>query len=126
MRWICLLAGGMLGTALRYLLSTWTNTSVKGPFAPGTLAVNVIGCLLIGFISVFAAEKLQTSESFRLFLMVGFLGSFTTFSTFTYETHALAASNQSFWAVFNVLASVGLGLSAFVFGNRFAVWLGVK
>jgi CrcB protein len=110
-------AGGFIGSALRYLLSGWAQQSVRTlDFPYGTLAVNVIGCFVIGFLAQLAESRgLFTSES-RLFVFVGILGGFTTFSSFGNETLNLARDSQMMNALANIGANVMIGL--------FAVWLG--
>ena len=97
--------GGGVGAVGRYLLAGWT-------FPLGTLAVNVFGCLVIGVLgAVFGGPHLIRQE-YRLLLMVGLLGGFTTFSTFGLETMAMINEGQFALAGVNVLLSNGLGLLA--------------
>ena len=109
--------GGFIGSVLRYLAGGFvqqTTKSIDFPF--GTLAVNLIGCFIIGFLAQLAEDRgVFTSES-RLFVFTGFLGGFTTFSSFGNETLNLARDSQLMNALANVGANVILGL--------FAVWLG--
>ncbi len=109
--------GGFIGSVARYLASGYVQQSTKSINFPfGTLAVNVIGCFIIGFLAQLAEERgVFTSES-RLFVFTGFLGGFTTFSSFGNETLNLARDSQMMNALANVGANVILGL--------FAVWLG--
>ena len=109
--------GGFIGSVLRYLASGYVQQTTKSiDFPYGTLAVNVIGCFIIGFLAQLAEERgVFTSES-RLFVFVGILGGFTTFSSFGNETLNLARDSQMMHALANVGANVVLGL--------FAVWLG--
>lgn len=109
--------GGFIGSVLRYLASGYVQQSTKSiDFPYGTLAVNVIGCFIIGFLAQLAEERgVFTGES-RLFIFTGFLGGFTTFSSFGNETLNLARDSQMMNALANVGANVILGL--------FAVWLG--
>jgi CrcB protein len=109
--------GGFIGSVLRYLASGYVQQATKSiDFPYGTLAVNVIGCFIIGFLSQLAEERgVFTSES-RLFVFTGFLGGFTTFSSFGNETLNLARDSQMMNALANVGANVVLGL--------LAVWLG--
>ncbi|MCX6060532.1 MAG: fluoride efflux transporter CrcB [Chloroflexi bacterium] len=110
-------AGGFIGSILRYLVSGYIQQSTKSiDFPYGTLAVNLIGCFVIGFLAQLAeARGMFTSES-RSFVFVGILGGFTTFSSFGNETLNLARDSQIMNALANVGANVILGL--------FAVWLG--
>ena len=109
--------GGFIGSVLRYLASGYVQQTTKSiDFPYGTLAVNLIGCFIIGFLAQLAEERgVFTSES-RLFVFVGILGGFTTFSSFGNETLNLARDSQMMNALTNVGANVILGL--------FAVWLG--
>lgn len=108
--------GGFLGSAMRYLLGGYVQQSSKGIFPYGTLAVNIIGCFVIGFLAqLVEARGLFTSES-RALVFIGILGGFTTFSSFGNETLNLARDGQWMSAIANVGANVLLGL--------FAVWLG--
>lgn len=106
-----------MGSILRYLVSGYIQQSTKSiDFPYGTLAVNLIGCFMIGFLAQLAeARGMFTSES-RSFVFVGILGGFTTFSSFGNETLNLARDSQIMNALANVGANVILGL--------FAVWLG--
>ncbi|MBX3402158.1 MAG: fluoride efflux transporter CrcB [Phycisphaeraceae bacterium] len=81
-------------------------------FPWGTLAVNVLGCLLVGFLAAMFATSWNIREEYRLGLIVGFLGGFTTFSAFGRETFVLATGHQLGWALANIALSVGLGLAA--------------
>ncbi len=109
--------GGFIGSALRYLASGYVQQASKSvDFPYGTLVVNVIGCFVIGFLAQLAESRgLFTSEA-RLFVFVGILGGFTTFSSFGNETLNLARDSQMMNALANVGANVILGL--------LAVWLG--
>ena len=109
--------GGFIGSVLRYLASGYVQQSTKSiDFPYGTLVVNVVGCFIIGFLAQLAEDRgVFTSES-RIFVFTGFLGGFTTFSSFGNETLNLARDSQMMNAFANVGANVILGL--------FAVWLG--
>ncbi|MCB9110037.1 MAG: fluoride efflux transporter CrcB [Anaerolineales bacterium] len=109
--------GGFVGSVLRYTVSGYVQQSVRTlDFPYGTLAVNVFGCFIIGFLSQLAESRgVFTSES-RLFVFTGFLGGFTTFSSFGNETLNLVRDSQAMNAFANVGANLVIGL--------FAVWLG--
>jgi fluoride exporter len=84
----------------------------------GTLAVNVLGCLVIGFLGGLAEARQVLTPEGRLFLMLGFLGGFTTFSSFGYETLSLARGGEGTRALVNVALHLVLGLSAVVAGQQ--------
>ena len=105
--------GGFLGSVARYLVSGWVYRLLDEEAFPfGTLAVNVAGCLLIGLLSGLAEARQVLSPEARLFVLIGFLGGFTTFSTFGFETFVLVRGTQIGAALLNVGLSVLLGLAA--------------
>lgn len=109
--------GSLIGGILRYGLSIWVYRALDNPWFPyGTLAVNLLGCAVIGFLSGLAEARAGFTPEARLFLFVGVLGGFTTFSSFALETFALARDGQDLAVLANIGSQVGLGL--------FAVWLG--
>ncbi len=118
-------AGGGAGAVLRYLVSGWGQRLAGGVFPAGTLTVNVVGCLLIGFLAAAFAGPHLIRDEVRLALMVGLLGGFTTFSSFGYETLALVNDGQWRYALLNVALNNGLGLLAAWAGYRFGEqWMG--
>ena len=103
--------GGALGAVARYGVATWLTTSATRPTLPwGTIAVNLVGCLLIGALAGWADTRGTLTESGRLFLMVGILGGFTTFSAFGLESLTLFRSGSVGLALLNVALQVGGGL----------------
>jgi len=110
--------GGFVGSAFRYGLSTWIG-SLQGsrPLPLGTLAVNVVGCFLLGLLAGLGETRLTLGPQWRLLLFVGLLGGFTTFSTFGYETISLVRQAEVWKASLNVVAQVAVGLGA--------VWTGL-
>jgi len=116
--------GGALGSIFRYLLGTWTQTASRSiDFPYGTLAVNLIGCFVIGFLSQLAeARGAFTSES-RALVFVGILGGFTTFSSFGNDTVNLLRDGETFNALANVGANVILGLMLVWLGRAAAYWI---
>lgn len=105
--------GGFVGSSLRFAVSSWTQKLFTySQFPVGTLTVNVLGCLCIGFIGGLAEQRQMLDTAGRLFVMVGVLGGFTTFSTFAYESLALGQDSQYFKVLLNVLLQVVLGFSA--------------
>lgn len=109
MLWVGL--GGGLGSVLRYGLGRWISARVGTGFPWGTLAVNLLGCLAIGFLCRLL-ENRGSSESLRLFLVIGLLGGFTTFSAFGLETTALIHSGRPAAAMAYVAVSVLGGVGA--------------
>ena len=109
--------GGALGSIFRYLLGTWTQTASRSiDFPYGTLAVNLIGCFVIGFLSQLAEARGAFTSEARALVFVGILGGFTTFSSFGNDTVNLFRDGEAFNALANVGANVILGLML--------VWLG--
>ena len=113
MRDIVLVAvGGSIGAVGRWAVSGLVHRVAGAGFPWGTLAVNVVGSLLMGFILGLALESEVVPPALRLTLTAGFLGAFTTFSTFSYETMRLFEDGAVRLGVANVLVSVVLGLAA--------------
>ena len=109
--------GGFIGSVLRYLASDWVHRwSGRDDFPVGTLAVNVLGCLIIGLLSQLAESRGAFSAETRALVIVGILGGFTTFSSFGNETLNLWRDRQVWLALVNIAAQLVLGLGA--------VWLG--
>jgi fluoride exporter len=105
-RYILVGLGGMLGAMARYALSGWVSDATTGRFPYGTLVVNLIGSFVIGFFLVLALERFSWSPDLRIFFAVGFLGAFTTFSTFSYETVELMRGGAYLIAAANMGASL--------------------
>jgi CrcB protein len=118
MKTILLVGGGrFVGSVLRYWLSAWVFRIFARPWFPvGTLAVNLLGCLLIGLLAGLAERRRVFDPQIRLFIFVGVLGGFTTFSAFAYETATLLRDERLLGASLNVGLQVFPGLAA--------VWLG--
>ena len=116
---ILIAVAGMAGTLSRYWVSGLTYDIMGSKFAYGTLMVNVLGCLIFGAVWAFAEEKMIASTLVRTVLLVGFLGAFTTFSTFAFETMNYIRDSQYLTAFANVALNCVLGFSAIIAG----VWL---
>lgn len=117
MFWLAIAVGGALGAVARFALSHQTYIWLGREFPWGTLAVNIIGSFLIGLLTILLINKFAVSTEWRALLIVGFLGSFTTFSTFSYETLQYMQTGEVGKALLNILASV--------LACIFAVWLGL-
>lgn len=99
-------AGGALGAVMRFMVSNAVYSVAGRDFPYGTLAVNVLGSLLMGALYVLLVERLTDAVEWRAFLLIGVLGAFTTFSTFSMETVALLEGGEPFRALMNILLSV--------------------
>jgi len=105
--------GGAVGAILRYSVSGYVQSQIKiGTFPLGTLAVNVLGCFLLGFLSQVVAGSGRLPSEGALFLLVGMLGAFTTFSTFSKEAVDLLTHGQITAALVDIAVHVVLGLTA--------------
>ena len=113
--WIFVTVGGATGALARYWLSGWINDAFEGSFPLGTLAVNVLGSLLLGF-GMQAMEAVPVSAEVRTMLTIGFLGAFTTFSTVSYETVTLLRDGEWTRAMLYTGLSFVLGLAAVLVG----------
>jgi len=115
MKLLLLIAGGAIGTTARYMVSGWAHRFTDGTFPTGTLAVNLIGSLLIGLLWGFF-ETLNISSNTRTFIFIGILGSFTTFSSFSLETLNLFREGEIKLAVINIFANNIFGIALAVIG----------
>src|SRR5574340_840487 len=105
--------GGFLGANARYLTAKWVDHLIDARFPLGTFLINVSGSFLLGFLGALLAERLVPhGDQLRLALGVGFLGAFTTFSTFEFETHALFEDGAWLAALSNIFLSLFAGLLA--------------
>lgn len=109
---IAIAAGGAVGALLRYWTSVSVHSVLGQQFPYGTLTVNVLGSLLMGFLYILLVERIILSGEWRAVLLIGLLGAFTTFSTFSLETLNLFEQGEQLRAVMNIFLSVGLCLAA--------------
>jgi CrcB protein len=115
--------GGFVGAIARFVVARWVGSAVETRFPLGTLLINVSGSFLLGLLGAIVVQKaIPNADALRLALGVGFLGAFTTFSTFEYETHALLEDGLWFTALANVALSVVVGLVALRLGILAAEW----
>jgi len=112
MKWVALMVGGAIGAALRYALTVFVDQRLAALFPWGTVAVNAIGCFLIGVLLPCFDQRELFSPTLRLFVFTGVLGAFTTFSTFSLETWRLVEAGRVGLAFANVAGSVLLCLAA--------------
>lgn len=115
--WFAIAMGGALGAMSRFAMSHHMYQTFGREFAWGTLSVNVIGSFIMGLVAILLVDKLGVSTEWRAFIMVGFLGAFTTFSTFSYETMQYIEIGEINKALVNIAVSVITCL--------IAVWLGM-
>ncbi len=104
--YIAIAVGGSLGAVSRYWVSTSTYQWLGLGFPYGTLMVNLLGSLVMGFLSVLLVHRFNVSDEIRIGLLAGFLGSFTTFSTFAMDTLQLAGNEAMMKAIAYILLSV--------------------
>ena len=109
--------GGALGAVFRYGMSSGVHSLLGRGFPYGTLSVNVLGSLLMGFLYILFLDRITVSAEWRAVSQIGFLGAFTTFSTFSIETLLLFENGEAIKAGLNVFLSVGICL--------LATWLGM-
>jgi CrcB protein len=108
--------GGFLGANARYLLGGWIAERYGTAFPYGTLVINVSGSFILGFFLVFISERVLAHPHWRGFFAIGFLGAYTTFSTFSFESLALIQERSYLLALANMVGSVILGLTAALVG----------
>lgn len=116
MQALAIAGGGAVGALLRFWMANGVYTLMGRGFPYGTLFINVLGSLLMGLLFVLLVERSVAAPEWRALLMVGLLGSFTTFSTFSLETLNLLEGGEFGKALLNVLLSVVLCLAAAVAG----------
>jgi CrcB protein len=115
MRYLFILLGGGIGAVLRYISSQYFNSIFGTAFSAGTLFVNTIGALLIGFLfNLFQMYSVQ--PELRLFLITGFLGGFTTFSTYSLETVQYLMDGNIKYGIVNILSNNILCITFVLFG----------
>jgi len=119
-RYLAVLAGAGLGGLARYLAAGWIMSKYGGRFPMGTFVINVSGSFLIGVLMTLLTERTHPHPNWRLFLVTGVLGGYTTFSSFEYETFQAARSGERWLAVLYVLSSVLVGYAGVWFGALLA------
>lgn len=119
---LALAIAGALGTLSRYWLSALVQRLIGTAFPWGTFAVNILGSFLFGLLWSLAEERKLLSAEARVIILTGFMGAFTTFSTFAFETAAYLRASQWTLAVANILAQLMVGLLAMFAGMAIARW----
>jgi fluoride exporter len=116
MKYVMVGIGGAVGSVLRFWASSYLSERIGTRFPYGTFAVNITGSFLIGFIVTLLASKVNWDPNWRYLIPIGFIGGYTTFSAFEYETLRSVQDGNILVAALNVILSLTLGFAA--------VWLG--
>ncbi len=116
--WIAL--GAVVGASARYFISGYIARTFATAFPYGTLFINVTGSLLLGFFLILAGERLLLDPRWRFLIAIGFCGSYTTFSSYAFETFAYMEQGQWLMVAVNVVASNALCLAAVLAGAAIA------
>jgi CrcB protein len=116
MKYLWVALGGALGSVARFAIGLWIYERMGTRFPYGTFVINISGCFIIGFALTMLDERMGLPPQWRLAIPIGFVGAYTTFSTFEYETLRLAHNGQAAIALLYIVLSVVLGYAA--------VWLG--
>jgi len=116
--WIAL--GAVLGASARYFLSTQVARHFSTTFPYGTLVINLTGSLVLGFFLIYSTERVLLDPRWRLLVAIGFCGSYTTFSSYAFETFALMEQGQWLMMGLNILVNNALCLAAVLAGAAFA------
>jgi len=120
LNYIIVFAGGGIGSVVRFMLATWIGQRWGKSFPLGTFVINITGSFLIGFLMTLMAERFIENPQWRLLLVVGGLGGYTTFSTFQYETGKLVMDGEFGYAALNMVLSVAVGFAALKLGDMIA------
>ncbi len=116
MNWLMIFIGGGIGSIFRFWASKSVQNLIGLSFPLGTLFVNLTGSLIIGFLGGLAENRGLFNDTLRALIFIGFLGGYTTFSTFSFETFQLVKSSEIFYAILSVILHIALGY--------LSVWLG--
>jgi fluoride exporter len=119
--WIAL--GAVVGAIARYVISVYAAKSFASSFPYGTLLINISGSFVLGFFLILTSERIFVDSRWRLLIATGFCGSFTTFSSYAFETFALFERGQWLLVASNVISSTLLCLASVLAGGALARWL---
>ena len=122
-RYLLIAIGAALGANARYLVGVSAANRFGADFPYGTLIVNVLGSFILGFLLALGTSQLQLSPEARLLLAVGFLGSFTTFSSYTVESMNLFRASGIWLGLLNIVGNNVVGLLCALLGAALARWL---
>ena len=120
MRFVAVAVGGAAGAVARYGIALLVALFWRREFPLATFIINVTGSFILGFFVALASGRAAIDPLWRLLVATGFIGAYTTFSTFEYETHRLTEGGMLGWAAFNVVSSVLAGYLAVYFGAMLA------
>jgi CrcB protein len=115
--------GGAIGSAARYLVGGWFAARFGAAFPYGTFVVNVTGSFIVGLFLAYAQERVSLSPYWRLFFAVGFVGGYTTFSTYEYEPVRLLQDGEMLLAAVYLIGSVVTGGVAAIAGIALGSWI---
>jgi fluoride exporter len=115
--------GAVLGANLRYGLGVWIGQRWGAHYPFATFIINLTGSFILGLFITLITERFLVDPRWRIFFAIGFLGSYTTFSTYTFESVALLLAGNWSWGLFNLLGSAVLGGLAAILGVVLGRWL---
>ena len=118
--YLWLSAGAVVGACARYFVSRWSARLISSDFPYGTLLINVSGSLLLGFFLIWTSERVLADPRWRLLVAIGFCGSYTTFSSYAFESFAYLEQGHWYLLAGNVLANNTLCLGAVIAGAALA------
>jgi fluoride exporter len=122
-RFLLIAIGAVVGANARYWVGVWAGGRFGADFPYGTFIVNVTGSLVIGFLLSLSTERLSLSPEMRLLLVTGFLGSYTTFSSYTFESMTLIRDGGMVNALINIFGNNLVGLTCALVGTYLARWV---
>jgi CrcB protein len=122
MQYLSVAGAGAVGAVFRFFIASLSGAIFRTTFPVGTFIINISGSLFLGWFLAFARNRIVVPDTLRLAIAVGFVGAYTTFSTFMYESNALLESGSGIKAMGNLIGSVVVGLIAV----RFGIWLGER